>query len=100
MLAIVLAGWQARGIPEQGVPLRVDTAVTPGQVNDPVRWRLLMGHVCFALFWLPQRFFIGRAWFSAGARKLGDPEWMNGGAARLLGARRGCARERPPAHHL
>ena len=44
MLVVVLAGWQqARGIPEDGVPLRVDTALTPGQVNDPVRWRLPWG---------------------------------------------------------
>src|SRR3954463_9666498 len=45
ILAIVLAGWyQARGLPADGVPLRVENSFTPGQVNDPARWRLLMGN--------------------------------------------------------
>jgi thiosulfate dehydrogenase [quinone] large subunit len=82
ILVIVLAGWyQARGIPEGGIPLRVENTLTPGQVNDPVGWRLLMGNVYFALFWLPLRFFVGREWFSEGARKVTNPEWMDSGVA-------------------
>jgi thiosulfate dehydrogenase [quinone] large subunit len=83
ILAIILAGWyQARGIPEGGVPLRVETTpLTAGQVNDPVEWRLLMGNVYFALFWLPMRFFLGRDWLTHGAEKINDPAWVGGGEA-------------------
>jgi hypothetical protein len=82
ILAMLLAGWyEARGIPAGGIPLRVENTLTPGQVNDPVAWRLLMGNIYFALFWLPLRLFVGREWFSEGARKFTDPEWMAGGAA-------------------
>jgi thiosulfate dehydrogenase [quinone] large subunit len=82
ILLIVLAGWyQARGIPTEGTPLQVEKQRTIGQVNDPMGWRLLLGNVYFALFWLPLRFFIGREWFSQGSHKIIDPGWMNGGAA-------------------
>ncbi len=80
---IVLAGWrQAQSIPESGVALpAAETVVTPGQVNDPLRWRLLLGNVWLALIWLPIRFFVGRDWLSAGWHKVTDPEWTQGGAA-------------------
>ena len=80
---IVLAGWyQARSLPEEGVSLRLSgTSVTPGQVEDPVGWRLLLGNVFFALFWLPVRFFVGRDWLSAGWHKVVDPEWTQSGVA-------------------
>jgi thiosulfate dehydrogenase (quinone) large subunit len=82
ILAIILAGWyQARGLPAAGVPLRLENSLTPGQVNDPDGWRLLMGNVYFALIWLPVRLFVGREWFSNGADKITDPAWMNGGEA-------------------
>ena len=82
LLLIVLIGWyQARGIPTDGIPLRVENTLTPGQVNDPVGWRLLMGNVYFAIFWLPLRLFIGREWFSEGARKVTNPEWVESGTA-------------------
>jgi thiosulfate dehydrogenase [quinone] large subunit len=83
ILAIVLAGWaQARGIPENGVALRLNNVpLTAGQVTDPAGWRLLMGNIFFALIWLPMRFFVGRDWISHGAAKVGDPDWMNGGEA-------------------
>lgn len=81
-LAIILAGWyQARGLPAEGVPLRVENSLTPGQVNDPARWRLLMGNVYFALIWLPLRLFVGREWFSNGAAKITDQAWMGNGEA-------------------
>src|SRR5215212_11696317 len=40
---IVLAGWyQASRLPDEGVSLSLSsTSVTPGQVEDPVSWRLL-----------------------------------------------------------
>lgn len=80
---IVLAGWrQAQSIPEAGVALpAAETVVTPGQVNDPLPWRLLLGNVWLALIWLPIRFFVGRDWVSAGWHKITDPEWTQGGAA-------------------
>jgi thiosulfate dehydrogenase [quinone] large subunit len=80
---IVLAGWyQARSLPEQGVSLSLPgTSLTPGQVEDPVSWRLLLGNVFFALFWLPVRFFVGRDWLSAGWHKAVDPEWTQSGVA-------------------
>ena len=83
ILAIVLAGWyQARGIPTDGIALRLETdPMTPGQVNDPVTWRLLMGNIYVALVWLPMRFFLGRDWFSHGAEKIVDPAWMGSGEA-------------------
>jgi thiosulfate dehydrogenase [quinone] large subunit len=80
---IVLVGWyQATRLPAAGIPLQVETgAMTPGQVEDPVRWRLLLGNVFFALFWMPVRFFVGRDWLSAGWHKVTDPEWTQSGAA-------------------
>ena len=80
---IVLAGWyQARSLPEEGVSLsRPGTSMTPGQVEDPVSWRLLLGNVFLALFWLPVRFFVGRDWLSAGWHKVADPEWTQSGTA-------------------
>jgi len=83
ILAIILAGWfQARGLPVDGITLRLEAnPLTPGQVNDPVTWRLLLGNVYCALVWLPLRFFLGRDWLSAGSHKLVDPAWMQGGEA-------------------
>jgi thiosulfate dehydrogenase [quinone] large subunit len=80
---IVLVGWyQASRLPAAGIPLQAEThAMTSGQVADPVGWRLLLGNVFFALFWLPVRFFVGRDWLSAGWHKVTDPEWTQSGAA-------------------
>jgi thiosulfate dehydrogenase (quinone) large subunit len=80
---IVVVGWyQASRLPAAGIPLQAETlATTSGQVADPVGWRLLLGNVFFALFWLPVRFFVGRDWLSAGWHKVTDPEWTQSGAA-------------------
>jgi thiosulfate dehydrogenase (quinone) large subunit len=80
---IVLVGWyQASRLPAAGIPLQAETdGITSGQVADPVGWRLLLGNVFFALFWLPVRFFVGRDWLSAGWHKVTDPEWTQSGAA-------------------
>jgi thiosulfate dehydrogenase [quinone] large subunit len=80
---IVLVGWyQVRSLPEEGVSLSLPgTSMTPGQVEDPISWRLLLGNVFFALFWLPVRFFVGRDWLSAGWHKVVDPEWTQSGVA-------------------
>ena len=80
---ILLVGWyQVRSLPEEGVSLSLPgTSMTPGQVEDPISWRLLLGNVFFALFWLPVRFFVGRDWLSAGWHKVVDPEWTQSGVA-------------------
>jgi thiosulfate dehydrogenase [quinone] large subunit len=80
---IVLAGWyQASRLPEEGISLsQPGASLARGQVEDPVGWRLLLGNVFFALFWLPVRFFVGRDWLSAGWHKVTDPEWTQSGAA-------------------
>jgi thiosulfate dehydrogenase [quinone] large subunit len=80
---IVLAGWrQAQSIPEEGIRLpRASAPVTPGQVDDPAGWQLLMGNVFLALFWLPIRLFVGREWLAAGWHKVTDPAWVGGGEA-------------------
>ncbi len=83
ILAIIAAGWrQAERIPADGLPLPVARGdMTPGQVDDPMGWRLLMGNVFLALFWLPVRFFVGRDWLSAGWHKITDPAWTGSGEA-------------------
>lgn len=84
MIAVIAAaGWyQAQRIPEDGIPLPLATAsVTPGQIEDPVRWRLLMGNIFLSIFWIPLRFFVGRDWLSAGLHKVVDPAWTGGGTA-------------------
>ena len=83
ILVIIAAGWyQARGLPAEGIALRYEgDPMTPGQIDDPAGWRLLMGNIFFAVFWLPVRFFVGREWFSAGLGKVVDPAWTGGGEA-------------------
>jgi thiosulfate dehydrogenase [quinone] large subunit len=84
MIAVILlVGWaQARSMPAGGIIAPVGEAgLTPGQVDDPIGWRLLMGNVFLALFWLPVRFFVGRDWLSAGWHKVTDPAWTGGGEA-------------------
>lgn len=80
---IVAAGWyQAKSLPAQGITMRLGGGeVTPGQVEDPLIWRLLLGNVFLSLFWLPVRFFVGREWLTAGLHKVADPGWMDGGAS-------------------
>lgn len=81
--AILLIGWrQASRVPPEGIALPVGAAsITPGQVEDPLGWRLLMGNIFLSVFWLPFRFFVGREWFTAGLHKVEDPGWTGGGAA-------------------
>ncbi|MFN8592784.1 MAG: DoxX family membrane protein [Thermomicrobiales bacterium] len=83
IILILVAGWrQAQSLPAEGIPLRIDpTPMTPGQVDDPIAWQLLMGNIFYALIWLPVRFFVGREWFTAGLHKVTDPAWVDGGAA-------------------
>lgn len=80
---IVAAGlYQAARLPAEGVELRLgrDTD-TPGQIQDPGLWRLLVGNAHLALLWLPLRFYIGREWLSAGEHKITSSAWTDGGAA-------------------
>jgi thiosulfate dehydrogenase [quinone] large subunit len=83
ILLIAGVGWrQAQRLPAEGIPLRLGSdPMTPGQVDDPVGWRLLVGNIFFALFWLPVRFFVGRDWLSAGWHKVVDPAWTGDGTA-------------------
>lgn len=80
--AIVVAGLnQAAQTPVSGVPVNVSRDVSPGQVDDPVAWKLLLGSTYWALIWLPIRFFVGREWLAAGEHKVRDDAWMSGGTA-------------------
>ena len=83
LLAIFLVGAsQARRLPADGVGIRLEARpAAPGQINDPLSWRLLLGNDYFALLWLPLRFFLGRYWVASGVHKLGNPGWMAGGDA-------------------
>src|SRR5262249_35987825 len=80
---IVAAGiYQARRLPADGVETKPATDVTtPGQVDDPRSWKLLMGNTFWAIIWLPVRFFVGRDWLAAGEHKVRSDAWMNGGTA-------------------
>jgi thiosulfate dehydrogenase [quinone] large subunit len=84
MIALIIAaGWyQASTLPAQGITMRLGGGeLTPGQVEDPLIWRLLLGNVFVALFWLPIRFYVGREWLTAGLHKVTAPAWMDGGSA-------------------
>jgi thiosulfate dehydrogenase [quinone] large subunit len=79
---IILAGvYQARTMPEYVETRPPQETITPGQTDDPLTWKLLMGNVYWAIFWLPIRFFLGVEWASAGEHKLRDDAWMSGGSA-------------------
>ena len=73
----------AQSQPEEGIETAEEPtrAQTPGQVEDPVIWRRLLGNMHWALIWLPLRFFIGREWLAAGEHKVRDDAWMDGGTA-------------------
>jgi thiosulfate dehydrogenase (quinone) large subunit len=83
-IAVIIAAgvYQASRIPNEGIELRPERRTdTPGQINDPSWWRLLIGNAHLALLWLPLRFYIGRAWLGAGEHKVREDAWMDGGAA-------------------
>jgi thiosulfate dehydrogenase [quinone] large subunit len=86
VLLALIAGvgvYQARRLPESGIvikPTNEATLATPGQVDDPVWWKLLLGNVYFAMLWLPLRFFVGREWLAAGEHKVRDEAWGSGDA--------------------
>ena len=84
LLALIVAAgiYQARQLPAEGVVTELaEEPATPGQTQDPKLWRLLMGNVYWALFWLPLRFFVGREWLAAGEHKVRDDAWMDDGVA-------------------
>jgi thiosulfate dehydrogenase [quinone] large subunit len=83
LLALIVATgvYQARQLPESGIEIKPTSEAalsTPGQVDDPVWWKLLLGNVYFALLWLPLRFFVGREWLAAGEHKVRDEAWGSG----------------------
>ncbi len=80
-LIIVAGVYQARKLPENGIAINPtsDAALaTPGQVDDPIWWKLLLGNVFFSLIWLPVRFFVGREWLVAGEEKIRGGTWKTG----------------------
>ena len=80
-LIVGVGVYQARQLPESGIELKPtseSTLATPGQVDDPVWWKLLLGNVYFSLLWLPLRFFVGREWLAAGEHKVRDDAWGSG----------------------
>jgi thiosulfate dehydrogenase [quinone] large subunit len=83
LLLIVAAGLaQARQLPAGGVSFAgFKTTLPPGQLDDPVSWKLLLGNTYLSLIWLPIRFFVGREWLVAGEHKLRGDGWVDGGAA-------------------
>ena len=73
---------QASRVPEDGIEVRLGRdPETPGQIQDPSWWRLLLGNAHLAILWLPLRFYIGRAWLGAGEHKVSEEAWVDGGAA-------------------
>jgi thiosulfate dehydrogenase [quinone] large subunit len=84
LLALIIAAgiYQARRLPDEGITLgNAVEEKTPGQVHDPVGWRLFLGNTYFAVLWMPLRFFVGREWLAAGEHKVRDSAWMDGGTA-------------------
>lgn len=80
-LIVGVGFYQAQQMPESGIELKPtteSTLTTPGQVDDPVWWKLLLGNVYFSLLWLPLRFFVGREWLAAGEHKVRDDVWKSG----------------------
>jgi thiosulfate dehydrogenase [quinone] large subunit len=79
---IVVAGvYQARRLPESGVALEPASGAamdTPGQIDDPVWWKLLLGNVYLSLIWVPLRFFVGREWLTSGEGKIRGGAWKSG----------------------
>jgi thiosulfate dehydrogenase [quinone] large subunit len=82
LASIIVAGvYQARKLPAEGVQLDVAAQTGRGQIDDPITWKLLLGNVFFAIFWMPIRFFVGQEWLIAGEHKVRDDAWMEGGSA-------------------
>lgn len=81
-IIIAVGLYQAARLPEDGITLFPERRTdTPGQINDPNWWRLLIGNAHLALLWLPLRFYIGRAWLGAGEHKVREDAWLETGAA-------------------
>ena len=99
LLALIIgAGYlQAQRLPEEGVatPVARETG-TPGQTDDPMTWKLLMGNVYWSIFWMPIRFFVGLQWLQAGEHKVRDGAWMDNGAALQGYWERAVAVPEPP----
>ena len=81
LLAIIVATGIRLATTASDTPAEPTVERTPGQVDDPVLWKMLLGNVHWAIVWLPIRFFVGREWLSAGEHKLRDDAWMDGGTA-------------------
>ncbi|CAN5701193.1 hypothetical protein BH23CHL7_BH23CHL7_18140 [soil metagenome] len=51
------------------------------EIEGPGIARFLFNNSAAGLFWLPIRVFLGVAWLQSGLGKLGNPAWIDGGAA-------------------
>ena len=71
-------------------------------IRPPKFLTTLFNHPLSGLLWLPLRVWLGWQWVEAGLHKLGDPAWMQTGAA-LKGFWSGAvaipATGRPPIHY-
>lgn len=84
LLALIVGAGivQARRLSEDGVVTTSERdTTTPGQTDDPVLWKKLMGNAYFAIFFMPIRFFVGLQWLQSGEGKLRNSAWMDGGVA-------------------
>lgn len=60
---------------------RRDPAATEVEVEGPAFARFLFANTHAGLFWLPIRLFLGFSWLTAGAHKIADGGWLDGGAS-------------------
>ena len=99
LLALIVAAGilQAQRLPEGGVTTRPASETrTPGQTDDPITWKMLLGNTYWSIFWMPIRFFVGLQWLQAGEHKLRDDAWMSGGTALQGYWERAVAVPEPP----
>jgi thiosulfate dehydrogenase [quinone] large subunit len=81
LLAIIIGAgiYQAQRLPKEGIAISpTSDTETPGQVDDPKGWKLIMGNTFFSMIWMPLRFYIGLAWLAAGEHKVKDDAWLTG----------------------
>ncbi|MCC7168724.1 MAG: hypothetical protein IT565_14255, partial [Rhodospirillales bacterium] len=100
LLALIIGAgvYQAQKLPAEGVKIEIDEpSETAGQTDDPKLWKLLLGNVYFAIFWMPIRFFVGLSWLQAGEHKVRDDAWVGTGEALQSSWTRYTAVPEPPA---
>ena len=82
LAAIIVAGWyEASRIPVEGVQVTVSRDVSPGQMDDPGFWKLIMGSTYLRVALAADSLLRRPRWLAAGEHKLRDDAWMKGGTA-------------------